>query len=58
MECSCYWKALVVSADYKRIMENAVALLNKVPPGAGMAGVYARIALDWNPLNPTGGQAP
>ena len=35
-------KALVVSADYKRIMDNAVALLNKVPPGAGMAGVYAR----------------
>jgi phage tail sheath protein FI len=34
--------ALSVSPDYKRIMANALAVLNRLPPGAGMAGVYAR----------------
>lgn len=34
--------ALVLSADYKRIMSSALATLNRMPPGAGMAGVYAR----------------
>lgn len=34
--------AMVVSADFKRIMSNALAALNRMPPGAGMAGVYAR----------------
>lgn len=34
--------AMAVSPEYKRIVSNALAVLNLMPPGAGMAGVYAR----------------